>query len=109
MLRVKTPPHAAGTVDVRIMNPPDSATVTAKNAYTYRYITTEPRIQTVEPKRGRASGGTPVVISGSGFSTGAKVYFNDLAARVDTAKSSETTLLSIRRRVRLGRKPILLF
>ncbi|HHV07044.1 MAG TPA: hypothetical protein GXX69_02375 [Firmicutes bacterium] len=91
VLRVKTPPHAAGTVDVRIMNP-DSATVTAKNAYTYRYITTEPRIQTVEPKRGRASGGTPVVISGSGFSTGAKVYFNDLAARVDTAKSSETTL-----------------
>jgi len=71
---------------------PDSATVTANNAYTYRYVTTEPRIQSVEPKQGRASGGTPVVIAGSGFSTGAKVYFNDQAARVDTAKSSETTL-----------------
>ncbi|MGI6596854.1 MAG: IPT/TIG domain-containing protein [bacterium] len=91
ILRVKTPPHAPGTVDVRIMNP-DSATVTANNAYTYRYVTTEPRIQSVEPKQGRASGGTPVVIAGSGFSTGAKVYFNDQAARVDTAKSSETTL-----------------
>ena len=91
ILRVKTPPHVPGTVDVRIMNP-DSATVTANNAYTYRYVTTEPRIQSVEPKQGRASGGTPVVIAGSGFSTGAKVYFNDQAARVDTAKSSETTL-----------------
>ncbi|NLG87327.1 MAG: hypothetical protein GX489_08945, partial [Firmicutes bacterium] len=91
MLRVKTPPHAAGTVDIRIVNP-DSATVTANNAYTYRYITTEPHIQNVEPKMGRASGGTPVVIVGSGFSTGAKVFFNDQAAKVDTAKSSETTL-----------------
>ncbi|MGI6128855.1 MAG: IPT/TIG domain-containing protein [bacterium] len=91
ILRVKTPPHAPGTVDVRIVNP-DSATVTAKNVYTYRYITTEPRIQTVEPKRGRASGGTPVVITGSGFSAGARVYFNDQPTYVDTAKSSETVL-----------------
>ena len=46
----------------------------------------------MEAKQGRASGGTPVVIAGSGFSTETKVYFNDQAARVDAAKSSETTL-----------------
>ena len=92
VLRVRTPAHEPGPVDVRIVNP-DSAEVTVKNAFTYRYTTTDPKITGIEPKQGRSSGGTPVVISGSGFDRGAKVYFNEQPALVDSVKSSDTRLL----------------
>jgi hypothetical protein len=91
ILRVRTPAHEPGTVDVRIVNP-DSAEVTIKNAFTYRYTTTDPKITGIDPKQGRSSGGTPVVISGSGFDTRGKVFFNNQPAQVDAAKSSETRL-----------------
>lgn len=91
MLRIIAPACLPGKVDIRVMNP-DSATVTASGAFIYRYVTTAPVIQSVTPNQGRAGGGTPVVIAGSGFSRGAKVYFNNELAQVDATKSSETTL-----------------
>ncbi|MDI3538429.1 MAG: hypothetical protein PWQ13_452 [Bacillota bacterium] len=91
-LKVLTPPaDKEGTVDVTIINP-DTAQVTKARAFTYRRTSTHPQIEALSPAQGQASGGTPVVLTGSDFAQGAKVYFDGNPAQKVTWLSNATLL-----------------
>src|SRR5262249_32306922 len=65
-----TPAQAAGTVFVSVTNP-DGQTGVGSNGYTY--YNPNPTITSISPNNGRASGGTAITISGTGFLSGATV------------------------------------
>lgn len=93
-LKVLTPPaDKEGAVDVTVINP-DAAQVTLASAFTYRRTSTHPQIEGLSPSQGQASGGTPVVLTGSDFAQGAKVFFDGNPAQKVTWLSS-TALLAI--------------
>ena len=73
ILKVVTPPHAAGSVDVSVVNP-DGQTATLEDAYTF--FVDPPFIAALVPDTGPVDGGTPVTIAGAGFAAGAKVYWD---------------------------------
>ncbi len=72
-----TPPHAAGTVDVTVVNP-DAGSYTLRRAFTYQGSV--PRIDAVAPERGPREGGIKVVIRGADFIAPVQVYFGTVAA-----------------------------
>ncbi|MFH1531391.1 MAG: IPT/TIG domain-containing protein [Pseudomonadota bacterium] len=72
ILKVVTPAHAAGSVDVAVVNP-DGQTTILSNGYTY--FVSPPFISALVPDAGPVAGGTPVIIAGAGFAAGAKVYW----------------------------------
>ncbi|BCV23432.1 IPT/TIG domain-containing protein [Gelria sp. Kuro-4] len=93
-LKVLTPPaDQEGPVDVTVINP-DAAQVTLAGAFTYRRTSTRPQIGGLSPSRGQAGGGTPVLLTGSDFAQGAKVYFDGNPAQKVTWLSS-TALVAI--------------
>lgn len=55
------------TVDIEIVTPAGTSTPQVNDEYTYLDI---PVVTSINPTSGTASGGTPVVVTGSGFSTG---------------------------------------
>src|SRR5688500_15057864 len=70
LARGTTPPHAAGTVDVRALDARgDVATLSA--AFTYL---AGPAITAMDPAFGPVEGGTRVTISGSSFVDGAQMW-----------------------------------
>ena len=73
ILKVTTPAHAAGSVDVAVVNP-DGQTAYVEDGYTY--FVTPPFIAALVPDAGPVAGGTPVTIAGAGFAAGAKVYWD---------------------------------
>jgi hypothetical protein len=75
-LRVNTPAHAAGLVDVQVRNP-DNQTATAMGAFTFLAA---PTVSSVAPTSGPAAGNTPVTINGTNFVNGATVRFNGVLA-----------------------------
>lgn len=72
-----TPPHAAGSVEVRVTNP-DGRTGALAGAFTY--VSGRPAPTAVAPSRGSHAGGTAVTISGSNFAAGATVKFGGVNA-----------------------------
>lgn len=84
-LSVTSPPHAAGVVDVRVVNP-DGA-VSATVTYTFQ-TAPAPTIGSVGPATGPTAGGTLVTITGSGFAAGANVLVGGVAvtAEIDAAQ-----------------------
>ncbi|MDK2856404.1 MAG: hypothetical protein PWQ41_526 [Bacillota bacterium] len=93
-LKVLTPlADKEGAVDVTVINP-DAAQVTLAGAFTYRRTSTQPQIEALSPAQGQASGGTPVVLTGSDFAQGAKVFFDGNPAQKVTWLSG-TALLAI--------------
>jgi len=72
--------HAAGVVDVVVINP-DGQRVTLASAYTY---IDGPTVTHIDPDHGPDAGGTAVTITGTGFQTGASVMFSGLVSP-DTA------------------------
>jgi hypothetical protein len=74
-LECVVPPHAEGTVDVRVTN--SGADLLAANAYTY----VELRADVVLPDQGAVAGGTYVVLYGSGFGGDTDVTLADAPAR----------------------------
>lgn len=72
-----TPPHAAGSVEVRVTNP-DGRTGALAGAFTY--VSGSPTPTGVAPSRGSHAGGTAVTISGANFAAGATVRFGGVAA-----------------------------
>ena len=68
---VETPPHWPGIVDVRLVgNEEEIATLPAGFQFTADLV-----VETLEPASGPSVGGTPVLISGAGFTEGCQVFF----------------------------------
>lgn len=80
-LTVQTPPHAAGAVDVTVLNPTAlrSSTDTLPGAFTYQVPPPppppDPTVTSVSPLNGPTAGGTTVTVTGTNFVTGASVAF----------------------------------
>jgi hypothetical protein len=87
-LQVTAPAHAAGRVDVRIVGRYGTSAITS--ADTYRYVS-PPAITGISPDAGPGSGGTAVVISGTGFSNATAVTFDGIAG-TGLAVHSDTSL-----------------
>lgn len=88
-----TPPHAAGAVMVEVTNA-DLQSGSRSNAFTYTPAPS-PTVSGVSPNTGSTGGGTPVVISGTNFVSGATVRFgNSLATSVVVTSSTRITAVS---------------
>ena len=74
---VMTPPHAAGHVTVEVTNP---AGKSASSANDFTYTSTSLAVSSVTPNSGATAGGTSVLVTGSGFASGATVSFGGTAA-----------------------------
>ena len=73
-ITVTTPAHDPGAVDVQVLSPTgDSAAAT----YTYDAV---PAVTTIAPDSGPDTGGTPVVITGTGFTGSTGVTFDGVPA-----------------------------
>ncbi len=85
-LVITTPPHAAGAVDVKVVNPDGAAAVSA-GAFTYR--APGPVLASVLPANGPVAGGNVVTVAGEGFTSGTSVAFDG----VDGAVTARTATL----------------
>jgi hypothetical protein len=74
-----TPAHAAGAMDVVVMNS-DYQTGTLRNGFTYGAVATPPTVSAVTPSFGPTGGGTLATIVGTNFQNGATVSFGGVAA-----------------------------
>lgn len=81
-ITVTTPAHAAGIVDVTVVDPFYSTTLNASYEFVPEPVV-NPTISGVLPGAGTENGGTDVTITGTGFQAGADVTFGaDLGAVV---------------------------
>jgi hypothetical protein len=83
------------TVDVVVVNP-DGGSARLEDGFTYTEPESSPKISRVKPASGRTQGGTPVTISGSGFTTSSEgeapgVFFAGRLAQ-EISWVNETTL-----------------
>lgn len=78
---VMTPAHAAGVVDVVVTNP-DGQSGRLIGGFAFEDIpATVPFVETISPARGVTTGGTSVVISGTGFDAGTSVRVDGVSVR----------------------------
>ncbi|MFY0566914.1 IPT/TIG domain-containing protein [Archangium lansingense] len=77
-LTATTPAHAAGRVDITVINP-DGQEATLPGAFTYEAAPL-PVLSSVSPAAGPPGGGISVTLRGSGFAPGATVRFGGVAA-----------------------------
>jgi len=84
-----TPAGTAGSpVDVVVNTPNGSATLAS--AFTYMDPPAPPSVSAISPATGSMNGGTPIVISGSGFRYGAVVSFGGPPAPVGQGTLAQT-------------------
>lgn len=83
-----TPPHAAGVVNVVVTNP-DFLLDTGVDAYTY-----EGQLDSIDPDHGPFGGGTPVTLTGAGFTMGSTVTFDGVPA-TDVVVVNDTTITCV--------------
>ena len=72
------PPHAAGATDVTVTNP-DGQSVTESGAFNYTG-SPAPTIASVSPAAGSSNGGTPITVTGTGFSNAIAITLGGNAA-----------------------------
>ncbi|MSU59683.1 MAG: hypothetical protein EXS35_16210, partial [Pedosphaera sp.] len=84
-----SPAHAAGVVDVTVVNP-DSQSAVATNAFTF---VPPPTITSITPASCPDSGGAFVTITGSNFVSGLSVLFG--ASNATTVNFSNATLVTV--------------
>jgi hypothetical protein len=89
-VEVKTPSHAAGTVDVELTTPGGSATATA--AYTY---VAAPAVTGVVPGEGPIAGGNTVAINGTDLGGATKVEFGAAAVSAGEFLSNTATKIEV--------------
>lgn len=75
-IQTVSPPHAAGTVEIKVTNP-DGQSAILSNSFTYNSPSS---ITSVSPNSGPVAGGTTVTITGSNFQSGATANFGGTAA-----------------------------
>jgi len=83
-VRVTTPDHAAGAVDVAVTTPGGTATKTAA----FTFVAPTPTIATVAPASGSTLGGTVVTITGTNLAGASTVAFGGTAATSFTVDSA---------------------
>lgn len=88
-LRVVTPAHEVGAVDVTVREGP--ALVTAREAFTF---TPAPRIDFIEPDGGPTRGGTPITIRGADFGDDVRVVVDAVPCR-GTIRVDDATLACV--------------
>ncbi len=89
-LTAVTPAHAAGFVDVEVLNP-DNVSGVLPSGYNYQAIA----VNAVNPTGGPAAGGTALTISGMGFQSGATVRLGTVAAtQVTLVNANQLTAVS---------------
>jgi hypothetical protein len=82
LLRVVTPPRAAGVVDVRASNADESAVLYGAVTYVEAL-----RLDAVRPATGPLAGNIPVTLEGAAFEQGMTVQFGGVAATVTSVKA----------------------
>jgi hypothetical protein len=86
-ITAKTPAHAAGAAAIVVTE----GGVASNNTIEYTYVT-PPTVTKVEPSSGPTTGGREIVITGTGFVTGAKVSIGGAeATEVKVESSTEIT------------------
>jgi hypothetical protein len=87
----RTPPSAAGTVNVLVTNPDGQASL---RAAAYTFVMDAPVITALSPSTGSASGGTQVTLTGSGFTAGLSVVFGSAPAVVSSVTATSVVAVS---------------
>jgi hypothetical protein len=82
---VRSPAHAAGTVDVRVTAPGGTSAVVAADTFTFVSI---PNVTGILPTSGSTAGGSRVTITGTGFTGATAVTFGATAGTNMTVFSS---------------------
>jgi alpha-tubulin suppressor-like RCC1 family protein len=85
-----TAPAGTGTVDITVTTPSGTSGVNNADKYTYR---TPPSVTKLSAKKGPATGGTAVTITGVGFTGATEVTFGGVAASFTV--SSNTTINAV--------------
>ncbi|MBI5066834.1 MAG: IPT/TIG domain-containing protein [Deltaproteobacteria bacterium] len=88
-LSVTAPAHAAGAVDVSVRNPDGQATLLAAG---YAYVAPPPALAGLSPAAGPVSGGTAVLLAGSGFQQGLTVTFGGVPALVGAVTDTSASV-----------------
>jgi len=70
-------PVGSGTVDVRVITPGGTSVTSTADRFTY---VPAPIVKSIEPTSGPATGMSPVLIKGSGFTNASQVLFGTVAA-----------------------------
>ncbi len=83
-VKATAPAHAAGTVDVTVTSAEGTSPTTSADHFTY---VAKPAVTNVQPNVGAASGGTTVMITGTGFTSASGVKFGQ-------SKATSYTVLS---------------
>ncbi|WP_313545212.1 IPT/TIG domain-containing protein [Leifsonia aquatica] len=86
-ITVTTPGHAPGAVDVIVTTP---AGPSAPGGFTFDPVVGPPAIGTIAPDHGPETGGTPVTITGSGFTGATGVTFDGVAGTAFTVVDPNT-------------------
>ncbi|MCA0293754.1 MAG: IPT/TIG domain-containing protein [Actinobacteria bacterium] len=97
-VKVTTPAHAVGAVDVRAINRYGMSTASADARYTFA-AAAAPEVTKLSPSSGYAVGGTKVTITGTGFVGVKSVLFGKAAATVVSNSSTKLVVLAPARSV----------
>lgn len=92
-LTVTTPPGPVGAVDVSVTNG-EGETATLTNAFTYTGTQSTPTITNIAPSQGPQTGGTDIVITGTGFQPGVLVTICGQSAPVLNATSTSISTIT---------------
>ncbi len=91
-ITVTSPAGAAGTVDVTVTGPGGTTTTSTADHFTYQAA---PAVTAVSPVAGPLAGGTPVTITGTGFTGATLVDFGTTAAtNLDVVSATQITATS---------------
>src|SRR6202011_3920851 len=80
-----SPAHASGAADVRVTTPGGTSATGPADQFTYNFPV--PTVSAVSPSSGLLAGGTPVTITGTGFTWAGAVHFGTGAASAVTVVS----------------------
>jgi IPT/TIG domain len=106
VLTASSGPHAAGLVDVKVMNI-DGQSGTLSNAFTY-IAAAPPTLASIVPSSGPLPGGTAVTIIGTGFGNGATITIGGQPATNVTFVNSTTIVAATGSRQTAGAVDVVL-
>src|ERR1019366_1551932 len=87
-LTITSPTHSVGQVDIEVTNPAGTSSAVTADHFTYD---TTPTVTAVSPAAGKATGGTVVTVTGTGFlsATGASFGANAGSSLSITSDTSD--------------------
>jgi hypothetical protein len=93
-LRIVTPAHAAGVVDLVVTNP-DGQAARLRSAFTYTNSQSPaPTVNSINPNSGPTSGGTMVTLTGNNFVSGATVTIGQRQATMVSVTGTQITAIT---------------